>query len=79
MSVIVFLLWSVIAYDDSIALNNLGAMMVQPLIIDQRQRDLGGGFIVGRVLPFARQRMVGPFIFLTIWGLWNWLVVFPRS
>lgn len=37
--------------------------MALPLIIDQRQRDLGGGFIVGRVLPFARQRMVGPFIF----------------
>ena len=33
------------------------------LIIDQRRRSLGGGFEVGRVLPFAKQRMVGPFIF----------------
>lgn len=32
-------------------------------IIVQRARDLGGGFVVGRVLPVARQRMVGPFIF----------------
>src|SRR5260370_19749793 len=33
------------------------------LVIDQRRRDLGG-FEVGRVLPFAKRRMVGPFIFL---------------
>lgn len=33
------------------------------LIIDRRPHDLGGGFKVGRVLPFARRRMVGPFIF----------------
>jgi redox-sensitive bicupin YhaK (pirin superfamily) len=32
------------------------------LVIDQRRRDLGG-FEVGRVLPFAARRMVGPFIF----------------
>ena len=32
------------------------------LVIDQRRRDLGG-FEVGRVLPFAKRRMVGPFIF----------------
>jgi redox-sensitive bicupin YhaK (pirin superfamily) len=32
------------------------------LVIDQRRRDLGG-FEVGRVLPFARRRMVGPFVF----------------
>jgi redox-sensitive bicupin YhaK (pirin superfamily) len=32
------------------------------LVIDQRRRDLGG-FEVGRVLPFPRRRMVGPFIF----------------
>ena len=31
-------------------------------IIDQRRRDLGG-FEVGRVLPFTRRHMVGPFIF----------------
>ncbi|HUZ73247.1 MAG TPA: pirin family protein [Stellaceae bacterium] len=33
------------------------------LVIDRRQRDLGG-FAVGRVLPFAKRRMVGPFILL---------------
>jgi redox-sensitive bicupin YhaK (pirin superfamily) len=32
------------------------------LVIDQRRRDLGG-FEVGRVLPYHRRRMVGPFIF----------------
>ena len=31
-------------------------------LIDQRRRDLGG-FEVGRVLPFTRRHMVGPFIF----------------
>ncbi|HUN50289.1 MAG TPA: pirin family protein [Candidatus Sulfotelmatobacter sp.] len=37
------------------------------LVIDRRQRDLGG-FTVGRVLPFARRRMVGPFIFFDHMG-----------
>src|SRR5512135_388025 len=32
------------------------------LVIPQRRRDLGG-FEVGRVLPYAKRRMVGPFIF----------------
>ncbi|MFO1254729.1 MAG: pirin family protein [Sphingomonadaceae bacterium] len=32
-------------------------------IIDKRDHDLGGGFVVGRVLPFHARRMVGPFIF----------------
>ena len=31
-------------------------------VIEQRRRDLGG-FEVGRVLPFTRRHMVGPFIF----------------
>src|SRR6476659_8805689 len=31
-------------------------------LIDQRRRDLGG-FEVGRVLPYTRRHMVGPFIF----------------
>ena len=38
------------------------------LVIDSRPRDLGGGLAVGRVLPFARRRMVGPFIFLDHMG-----------
>jgi redox-sensitive bicupin YhaK (pirin superfamily) len=37
------------------------------LVIDRRRRDLGG-FEVGRVLPFAKRRMVGPFIFLDHMG-----------
>ncbi len=32
------------------------------LVIEARRRDLGG-FEVGRILPFAKRRMVGPFIF----------------
>lgn len=38
------------------------------LVIDQRRRDLGGGLGVGRVLPFAKRRMVGPFIFFDHMG-----------
>jgi len=37
------------------------------LVIDQRRRDLGG-FEVGRVLPYPRRRMVGPFIFFDHMG-----------
>ena len=37
------------------------------LVITQRQRDLGG-FFVGRVLPYAQRRMVGPFIFFDHMG-----------
>ncbi len=37
------------------------------LIIRQRSRDLGA-FEVGRVLPFAKQRMVGPYIFFDRMG-----------
>jgi redox-sensitive bicupin YhaK (pirin superfamily) len=44
------------------------------LIIDQRRRDLGG-FEVGRILPFARRRMVGHFIFFDHMGP----VDFPRG
>jgi redox-sensitive bicupin YhaK (pirin superfamily) len=37
------------------------------LVIEQRRKDLGG-FEVGRVLPFAQRRMVGPFIFFDHMG-----------
>jgi redox-sensitive bicupin YhaK (pirin superfamily) len=37
------------------------------LVIEQRRRDLGG-FEVGRVLPFAKRRMVGPFVFFDHMG-----------
>lgn len=38
------------------------------LVIPARRKDLGDGFVVGRVLPDARRRMVGPFIFLDHMG-----------
>jgi redox-sensitive bicupin YhaK (pirin superfamily) len=37
------------------------------LVIEARSRDLGG-FIVGGVLPFAKRRMVGPFVFFDHFG-----------
>ena len=37
------------------------------MIIEPRRRDLGG-FEVGRVLPYAKRRMVGPFIFFDEMG-----------
>lgn len=37
------------------------------LVIEQRRRDIGG-FAVGRVLPVAQRRMVGPFIFFDHMG-----------
>lgn len=38
------------------------------MVIEERRRGLGGGLEVGRVLPFAKQRMVGPFIFFDHMG-----------
>lgn len=38
------------------------------LIIDKRIHDLGGGFEVGRLLPFRARRMVGPFVFFDHMG-----------
>ena len=48
------------------------------LVIDQRRKDLGG-FEVGRVLPFAKRRMVGPFIFFDHMGPADFAAGFPRS
>ena len=48
------------------------------LVIDQRRRDLGG-FEVGRVLPFPRRRMVGPFIFFDHLGPETLAAGIPRS
>ncbi len=44
------------------------------IVIDQRRHSLGG-FDVGRVLPFAQRRMVGPFVFFDHMGP----VDFPRG
>lgn len=38
------------------------------MIIEERRRNLGGGLSVGRVLPFAKRQMVGPFIFFDHMG-----------
>ena len=48
------------------------------LVIRQRRRDLGG-FEVGRVLPFAQRRMVGPFIFFDHMGPVDFAPGLPRS
>jgi redox-sensitive bicupin YhaK (pirin superfamily) len=48
------------------------------LVIDQQRKDLGG-FEVGRVLPNARRRMVGPFIFVDHMGPADFAPGFPRN
>jgi hypothetical protein len=48
------------------------------LVIDQRRRDLGG-FEVGRVLPFAQRRTVGPFVFFDHMGPVAMAAGTPRS
>jgi redox-sensitive bicupin YhaK (pirin superfamily) len=48
------------------------------LVIDSRRRDLGG-FEVGRVLPVAMHRMVGPFIFFDHMGPVSFEAGFPRT
>ena len=47
-------------------------------VIDQRRRDLGG-FEVGRVLPAAQRRMVGPFAFFDHFGPIEFAPGIPRS
>src|SRR6185312_743568 len=47
-------------------------------VIDQRRRDLGG-FEVGRVLPHAQRRMVGPFIFFDHMGPVTFPPGIPRT
>ncbi|WP_396272291.1 pirin family protein [Hyphomonas sp.] len=49
------------------------------LIIDKRRRDLGGGFEVGRVLPFAKRRMVEPFIFFDQMGPFDFAPGIPHE
>jgi redox-sensitive bicupin YhaK (pirin superfamily) len=48
------------------------------LVIQQRRRDLGS-FEVGRVLPFAKRRMVGPYIFFDRMGPKNLAPGLPRE
>lgn len=48
------------------------------MVIHQRRRSLGG-FEVGRVLPFAKRRMVGPFVFFDHMGPLDMEPGVPRS
>ena len=48
------------------------------LVIPQRRRSLGG-FEVGRVLPFAKRRMIGPFIFFDHMGPVQFPAGIPRE
>jgi redox-sensitive bicupin YhaK (pirin superfamily) len=48
------------------------------LVIGERRRDLGG-FEVGRVLPHAQRRMVGPFVFFDHFGPVHLDAGIPRS
>ena len=48
------------------------------LVIEQRRRDLGG-FEVGRVLPYPRRRMVGPFVFFDHMGPIDFPPGIPRT
>jgi redox-sensitive bicupin YhaK (pirin superfamily) len=47
-------------------------------VIEQRRKDLGG-FEVGRVLPAARRRMIGPFVFFDHMGPADFAPGIPRS
>lgn len=53
--------------------------MAIDMLIDKRRHDLGGGFVVGRVLPFQKRRMVGPFIFLDHLGPLDLAAGIPRE
>ena len=48
------------------------------LVIEQRRKDLGG-FEVGRVLPYMKRRMVGPFIFFDHMGPVDFPPGIPRT
>ena len=47
-------------------------------VIESRRRDLGG-FEVGRVLPYAPRRSVGPFVFFDHFGPMDFAPGFPRG
>jgi redox-sensitive bicupin YhaK (pirin superfamily) len=48
------------------------------LVIEQRRKSLGG-FEVGRVLPYAKRRMVGPFVFFDHMGPVDMPAGIPRT
>jgi redox-sensitive bicupin YhaK (pirin superfamily) len=49
------------------------------LVLDQKRKDLGGGFEVGRVLPQIARRMVGPFVFFDHAGPADFQAGIPRT
>jgi redox-sensitive bicupin YhaK (pirin superfamily) len=49
------------------------------MVFEQRRRDLGGGLAVGRVVPFAKRRMVGPFILFDHMGPMDLAVGIDRT
>ena len=51
---------------------------MQDILIEQRRRNLGG-FEVGRVLPYTKRHMVGPFIFFDHMGPVDFPPGIPRS
>jgi redox-sensitive bicupin YhaK (pirin superfamily) len=53
-------------------------MSMIELVIDQRRKDLGG-FEVGRILPFAPHRTVGPFVFFDHMGPANFPAGIPKT
>lgn len=52
--------------------------MTIEVVIDQRRKDLGG-FEVGRVLPWAHHRSVGPFVFFDHMGPVDFPAGIPRT
>src|SRR6476646_4891273 len=42
--------------------------MTAPLLLQPHDKDLGGGFKVRRLLPAAKRRSVGPFVFFDHFG-----------
>jgi redox-sensitive bicupin YhaK (pirin superfamily) len=42
--------------------------MTEPLLLQPHDKDLGGGFMVRRLLPAAKRRSVGPFVFFDHFG-----------
>lgn len=53
-------------------------MAIQQRILGQ-PRDLGGGFVVQRVLPSALRQAVGPFLFMDHFRFIQWNFVFSRK
>ena len=49
------------------------------IVIEARKADLGGGFVVGRLLPFRLHRSVGPFVFFDHAGPMTLPAPVPRA